>query len=405
MDRTDLLMLNLEELRRLAEQRGLRVARTLGRPQLIDELSAPATERRRPLSRRLLGLVQRSLSRMLATARRRRDERHAATSRQRPDSGQPDEVVYPPPQLAQGSRPSSQGAVRGPEAAAGAVDRAHLSQEMARAYAAQGRREEALAIYRLLLVERPGDPELLRRLGELEREAPVEEKARERRPKLSPSAVGPHSEPYGMLDLEELPETYGISEVEVLYKDPFWAFVYWEVTEAGIEAARVQLGTSGPQARLVLRMFTTQLGAAGATREIRDVPLLFHHGRRYVEVPRPGSLLRVAVGLLSAEGYFAPIAHSSLLRLPPPYPGPVTATVDWMYVQPPRGRGEQRERITILSRAVHHHERAVPWRIAEPVGAPQAPGAGVARQAGPDRPTSPGPTSPGPGPISSGGLR
>ena len=37
-----------------------------------------------------------------------------------------------------------------------------------------------------------------------------------------------------MLDFEELPETYGVDECEVLFKDPFWVFAYWEVTDGGI---------------------------------------------------------------------------------------------------------------------------------------------------------------------------
>lgn len=172
-----------------------------------------------------------------------------------------------------------------------------------------------------------------------------------------PQSPPPASEPIGMLDFEELPDHYGVDECEVLDKDPFWVFAYWEVTERGLAAARAQLGQSADGARLVLRMFTTVPKPEGVERLLHDVELPGHHGRRYLQSPRPGAHLRVAVGLLSREGYFAPIAHSSLVRVPPtePQPGPV----EWMEVEPVRTRGRVREPIVIVRRGEQHAERGV----------------------------------------------
>src|SRR5262249_37105403 len=97
----------------------------------------------------------------------------------------------------------------------------------------------------------------------------------------APSQPAGPPEPFGMLDLEELPETYGVDECEVLNKDPFWVFAFWEVTEHGIAAAREQLGPSGGGARLVLRLFATVSGPSGADREVQDFDLHERHGRRY----------------------------------------------------------------------------------------------------------------------------
>jgi hypothetical protein len=164
-------------------------------------------------------------------------------------------------------------------------------------------------------------------------------------------------EPIGMLDFEELPETYGVDECEVLFKDPFWVFAYWEVTEGGISSARAQLGQSAQSSKLVLRMFTTVPGPEGVDRQTEDVDLPWNHGRRYMQAPKPGAHLRVAVGLLSGEGYFAPIAHSSLVRVPPaePQPGPV----EWMEVVPPKTRGRQREPLVVVRRGAGHDERGL----------------------------------------------
>jgi uncharacterized protein DUF4912 len=170
-------------------------------------------------------------------------------------------------------------------------------------------------------------------------------------------AAAPAGEPIGMLDFEELPDSYGVDECEVLYKDPHWVFAYWEVTDGGLSAARAQLGQSAASSKLVMRLFTTLPGSDGVERQIDDVELPWNNGRRYLNAPKSGAHLRVAVGLLSHEGYFAPIAHSSLVRVPPaePQPGPV----EWMEVIPPRTRGQQREPLVIVRRGADRAERGV----------------------------------------------
>ncbi|MDB4965665.1 MAG: Cobalamin biosynthesis protein BluB [Myxococcales bacterium] len=164
-------------------------------------------------------------------------------------------------------------------------------------------------------------------------------------------------EPLHMLDFEELPETYGVDECEVLFRDPFSVFAYWEITDGGVSSARAQLGQSADSSRLVMRMFTTVPGVEGVDRQIHDLDLPWNHGKRYLQAPKPGAHLRVAVGLLSGEGYFAPIAHSSLVRVPPaePQPGPV----EWMQVIPPKTRGRTREPLVVVRRGGDHAERGV----------------------------------------------
>lgn len=201
-------------------------------------------------------------------------------------------------------------------------------------------------------------------------EAPRADRERPRRSKLANGRT-PH-EPAQMLDLCELPETYGKDEVAILTKDPQWYFVYWEVTEGGEASAREQLGPSGAGARLVLRLFTTLTGPGGPgqgagreTRELRDVPLPQHHGRKYLEAPRPGALVRAAVGMLSVEGYFAPIAHSALVRMPPQQAAAQTS-VEWLHVLPPRSQGHKRERIIAVPPPAPHEEQPRPVRPTSP---------------------------------------
>lgn len=159
-----------------------------------------------------------------------------------------------------------------------------------------------------------------------------------------------------------LPETYGVDEVGVLCKDPWWYFVYWEVTEPGLDAARQQLGASADPARLVLRILSSAGERRGRdAREIRDIPvdMAARHGRKYLEAPRHSSAFRVAIGLLSPEGLFAPIAHSPSVRMPPQQPSSETS-IEWLHVLPARSDGKQRERIVSASQP--HRERIAPAR-------------------------------------------
>src|SRR5262249_42778952 len=157
-------------------------------------------------------------------------------------------------------------------------------------------------------------------------------------------APPPPQEPFGMLDLEEPPETYGIDEVAVLARDPGTLFVYWEVTERGRAAAGATLGAPG---QLVLRVYAVSARTGAATAGVDSVTidhaLGWDHGRHYVAAPRPGAYVSAAVGLRSADGRFAAIAHAPRIQVPQAEPGPEEA-VEWMEVIPARTRGREFER-------------------------------------------------------------
>ena len=172
----------------------------------------------------------------------------------------------------------------------------------------------------------------------------------------------------------DLPETYGRDEVEILSKDPHWYFIYWEVTEAGFATAHRQLEIAEGAGRLVLRIFVTTQAATGGRehREIRDLHLHARHGKKYLESPRAGAHLRAAVGLLTAEGLFSPIAQSHPLRLPPTQPSTETA-VEWAHVQPVHNDGKQREHIVLSRPEQPHQERTLPWRTGTVLPANQLP--------------------------------
>jgi hypothetical protein len=244
-------------------------------------------------------------------------------------------------------------------------------------------------------------------------EAVPPRKTERARPRRSRAPAPP--EPAQMLDLGELPETYGKDEVGILTKDPVWYFVYWEVTEAGEVTAREQLGLSGEEARLMLRLFITlpagpAHGTGGGqghssgreTRELRDVALPQRHGRKYLEAPRPGALVRAAVGLLSSEGYFAPIAHSALVRMPPQQPA-AQASIEWLHVLPVRSDGQKRERIVATPPSAPHQEPPLPIATTATGSGPLADASSSAGQGRGRRADRGKGAGPGPG-NGSGGL-
>jgi hypothetical protein len=166
-------------------------------------------------------------------------------------------------------------------------------------------------------------------------------------------------EPFGMLDLEEPPEIYGIDEVTVLARDPFTLFLYWEVTADGRAGARAALG--GADGALIVRVVSVSDDGAGPETHTVDVQLGWDHGRRYLGAPRPGAHVTCAVGLLHADGRFAPIAHAPRIRVPWADPGP-EGPVEWMEVEPSRSRGRELERPVIKQRGAGRPAGRVPLR-------------------------------------------
>jgi hypothetical protein len=320
MDRRELETRTLSELRELAKGRGLSGISNLRREQLIDRLVAENAAK-------------------TPVAVPARSAKPAAPKASPPSS---------PPQVAE-------------------------TETLARLYEQQGHFDSALEIYRRLRTQFPERADLSTKIDELEahRAAPAAA------PPRAPAPSGP-AEPIGMLDYEELPETYGVDDVMVIAKDPHTLFVYWEITPHGRAGARSRLGDEGHSSRLVLRVYTVDAGASGgsASQEQRDEDLDWDHGRRYLATQRSGVRVSVAVGLRAPSGGFAPIAHSRAVLVPPAEPGP-DGPVEWMEVVPNRRRGGDFEPIVIVTQGKERLVRGAPahWEA----GAWLHPGSSVPR--------------------------
>ena len=214
------------------------------------------------------------------------------------------------------------------------------------------------------------------------------------RPSVPPAAVRKvPDEPWGLLDLVEPPETYGVDELALLARDPWTLFCWWEATSASIAAARTQLGGEG---FLVLRLYVVQ---PSGPAQVLDIDLGHDWGRRYLGAPRSGTEIMAALGVRAPDGRFAVLARAPRCAVPPgePSEGPV----EWMEVAPPRTAGARREAPAIVEQgtgAADSQRIAELWRVPFGVAPGRAPARGGATSPGPTGagPTRPGPTSPSP---------
>ena len=137
-----------------------------------------------------------------------------------------------------------------------------------------------------------------------------------------PAPDGDSAEPWGMLDVADLPEAYGVDEVTLLWRDPHVMFAHWEITAHGFSAAQRILGQPGT---LVLRL------ESGAAYTDELIPHAI--GRGYIHAPRAGARVRAAVGLRSEGGVFVAIAWAPEVAVPPDGVAP-ESPVTWMTVAP-----------------------------------------------------------------------
>lgn len=157
-------------------------------------------------------------------------------------------------------------------------------------------------------------------------------------PAATPPAAGPGPEPPPLPahppdvapvrpdeGLGSLPDGYGEDRIAVVPRDPEWAFIHWEVSEATWAEARTRAGGGQATLRVVFE------GEDGA-RDQSDAEVHPRQGRYYARVPRPGCTVRAEVGLLDARGAFHPVLRSA--RVQAPWVGPRRGAPRFMTVPP-----------------------------------------------------------------------
>jgi len=135
-----------------------------------------------------------------------------------------------------------------------------------------------------------------------------------------------------------IPWGYGGDRVTAMAVDPQRLFVYWEVTDGAIEAARKQLGAAGAGAWLSLRVYdiTGRLFDGTNAHSYFDEGVGRDVRQWFFEIGKPTSTVCIEVGMKSSEGYFVKIARSGRVEFSRDAPQPASS-VEWLTVRTATG--------------------------------------------------------------------
>jgi hypothetical protein len=131
----------------------------------------------------------------------------------------------------------------------------------------------------------------------------------------------------------DLPWSYGENRLTALVRDPESAFLYWEVTDEGIAAARARLGPAGANGWCNLRVYDTTGRVFDGTNanDYFDVRVDRADREYFLMIRRPNSVMHVEIGIRTEEGFFQPITRSGAAHFPRNDPSPNTL-LEWMTV-------------------------------------------------------------------------
>jgi hypothetical protein len=138
---------------------------------------------------------------------------------------------------------------------------------------------------------------------------------------------------------QTIPWGYGGDRVTAMAVDPNRLYVYWEVTDAAIAAARKQLGAGSAEAWLSLRVYdiTGRLFDGTNAHSYFDEGVGRDVRQWFFDIGKPTSTACVEVGLKSNEGFFVRIARSGRVDFPREAPLPAAGAVEWLTVRTATG--------------------------------------------------------------------
>jgi len=113
----------------------------------------------------------------------------------------------------------------------------------------------------------------------------------------------------------ELPARYNEDRLVLLVRDPWWAYAWWEITDATFERTRKR----APAGRFVLRLYNvTQIAWDGTNHHTSfDVEVQGAASSWFLDLAKPGDSFCAELGLVDETGHFHAMVRSNAITLPP----------------------------------------------------------------------------------------
>ncbi|MGC8867112.1 MAG: DUF4912 domain-containing protein [Elusimicrobiales bacterium] len=130
---------------------------------------------------------------------------------------------------------------------------------------------------------------------------------------MTSGKMGPDQEPD--YDYKSLPEGYGSTEAVLLPRDPYWMYVYWEITENSIKNLISSIGhETFSKSKRILRVY--ELDKNDNPVSYTDIPVIFEAKNWYVNVKECGKTYMCEIGLMMPDGRFVGIVKTNKVSLP-----------------------------------------------------------------------------------------
>lgn len=117
-----------------------------------------------------------------------------------------------------------------------------------------------------------------------------------------------------------LPSGYGDNRLVMMARDPYWAYVYWDLTPTRMRDLSRQARHEAGHPRWVLRAYSAPLHPVMEKGGFFDVEIDIHSGSYYLNLSRPGARFLVEIGVVDAAGMFHGAAQSNPVIMPMDHP-------------------------------------------------------------------------------------
>lgn len=114
----------------------------------------------------------------------------------------------------------------------------------------------------------------------------------------------------------KLPQSYGDHKLVMMVRDPWWAYLYWELDPEAVSYALISNACDIHQVRCVLRVHPMSQENAKAF----DVEIDYRTGSHYLNLAAPGHAFFSEIGFITPDGRFVSLAKSNSIALPPDRP-------------------------------------------------------------------------------------